>query len=201
MKNKLSIRPTLVLLAVALLATASGPALAEEKKEAIEKFTGRAFSLDRGEAAFLDIVIEEWTTPEERQALIQTFLDGGSKALYDALEHQSRKGYLKLPNTLGYDMQYAWQVEVEGKRHIVLASNRPMGFLELARNSRSTDYNVSLVVLEIDPETGEGEGNAAGGAELSLDEETGRLNIAIRGTRPTQLKKVKRTFPKKKKGE
>lgn len=98
-------------------------------------------------------------------------------------------------------MQYAWQLEIEGKRRVVLATDRPMGFLELRRNARSTDYNVSLVVLDLDPETGEGEGFAVGGAELSIDKETGQIRIEFPGTQPTQLKKVRRTFPKKEKGD
>ncbi len=195
MKKTITIAIKAVVLAVL------APAEAKDKKEPIEKFRARAVSLDRGAAKNLDIVIYEWTTPEERQALLQTFLDGGSKALYDALDDQSEKGYVKLPQTLGYDMQYAWQVEVEGKRRIVLATDRPMGFIELARNTRSTDYNVSLVVLELDPETGEGEGLAMGGAELSIDQETGRLNIEFRGTQPTKLTNVKRLAPKKEKGD
>ena len=194
------IRSTLpTLLAIALLATVSGSAEAKEKKEKIEQYTARAFNVQKGRAANINIVINEWTTPEEREGLIQTFLDGGSKALYNALNHKSEKAYLKLAGSLGYDMQYAWQVEIEGKRRIVLATDRPMGFLELARNTRSTDYNVSLVVLELDPETGEGEGSAVGGAELSIDKETKRLNIEFAGTQPTKLVKVTRTFPKKKK--
>lgn len=188
MKTTLSAVP--VLLALALLAPASGPAQAKEKREPIAKFTARAFSLDRGKASNVDIVIYEWTTAEEREGLLQTFVDKGSKALYNALEKQNVKGYLKLPGSLAYDMMYAWPVDIMGKRRIVLATDRPMGFIELARNTRSTDYNVSLIVLELDPETGEGEGTAAGGAELSIDKETGRLDIEIRGTRPTQLTKV-----------
>jgi hypothetical protein len=200
MKRTTSVRSSfLALLAVALLATAAGPAWAKEKREPIEKFKARAFSLDRGRATHLDIVIYEWTTPEERQALFQTFVEQGSRALYNALDDQSDKGYLKLPQTLAYDMQYAWQFEVEGKRRIVLATDRPMGFLELSRGARTIEHNVSLVVLDIDPETGEGEGLATGGAELSIDKKTGRLVIEFVGTQPTQLKQVKTVAPKKKK--
>jgi len=198
MKTALSIRTALlVLLGVMLLATASAPAQAE-KREPIEKFRARAFDINRGRAAHLDIVIYEWTTPEERQALLQTFVENGSEALYDALGDVNDKGYLRLPQTLAYDMQYAWQVEVEGKRRIVLATDRPMGFLELAGGFRSRDYNVSLVILELDPETGEGEGTAMGGAELAIDKETGRLEIEFRGTQPTRLTSVKKLKIKKK---
>ena len=154
-------------------------------------------NLDRGSASFLDIVITEWTTPEERESLIRTFLERGSKALYDALEEKSEKGYVKAPQTLGYDVQYAFQFEIEGKRRIVLATDRPFAFLEMARNTRSTDYNVSLMVLDVDPETGEGEGTATGGAELSIKD--GKLQIEFVGTQPTRLTHVKSVPLKKKK--
>lgn len=196
MKTTLSAVP--VLLALALLAPASGPAQAKEKREPIAKFTARAFSLDRGKASNVDIVIYEWTTAEEREGLLQTFVDKGSKALYNALEKQNVKGYLKLPGSLAYDMMYAWPVDIMGKRRIVLATDRPMGFIELARNTRSTDYNVSLVVLEIDIKTGEGEGSAVAGAELSVDKQTNRLNIEFAGTQPTKLVKVKQKTVKQK---
>ncbi len=141
----------IVLIAVALLAPCLQPARADEKQEPIEKYSARAFSLDRGAASFLDMAVFEWTTPEDRQRLIQTFLDGGSEALYDALGREKRKGYLRLPGSLAYDMMYAWRAEQGGKQRIVLATDRPMALFEMTRNTRSTDYNVSLVVLEILP--------------------------------------------------
>ena len=198
-KTRTETRSGALAVALALLFTVSGPAAAEkkQKREPIEKFQATAMSLDRGRAGNFQITIYEWTTPEERKALLQTLVEKGSEALYDALDDVKDKGYLKPPRTIGYDMQYAWQLEVEGKRRIVLATDRPMDFLELSRNTRSTDYNVSLVVIDLDPETGEGEGRALGGAELSLDKQTGQLNIEFPGTQPTRLTKVK-TLPLKK---
>ena len=181
----------LTLLAAALLTTAVEPVPAKTTREPLEKYRARAFNVDWGGATNLDIVIYEWTTPEERQDLIRTFVEDGGDALYDALNDTSQKGFIKMPRTLGYDMRYAWQVEVEGRRRIVLASDRPMGFLELSRGARSTDYDVTLVVLDLDPETGEGTGTVALGAELSVDKESGRLQVEIPGYRPTELKKVR----------
>ena len=180
------------LIAISVLVTVAGPAMGKgEERQPIEKFRANVYSPNLGKATLLSISIYEWTSPEDRQALLQIFVDGGSKALYQALDKEGEKAYLKLPRTLGHEMRYAFQLEVEGKRRIVLATDRPMGFLELSRNTRSTDYNVSLVVIDLDPETGVGEGQALGGAELSIDKETGRLNIEIHGTRPTKLTKVK----------
>lgn len=62
---------------------------------------------------------------------------------------------------------------------------------ELSRNSRTTDHNVTLVILDLDPETGGGTGTVIGGTELSIDKETGQLHIEAAGHRSTELKKVK----------
>ena len=173
--------------------TAAGTAAADQKetRQPIEKYRANAYNKDLGESRRLYITVYEWTTPEERQALLRTFADGGSKALYKALGKEGKKAHLKLPRTLGHEMRYAFRSEVEGKRRIVLATDRPMGFLELARGSRRTDYNVTLVVLDVDPETGEGEGHATGGANLSVDKD-GELKIELPGTQPTRLTRVKR---------
>ncbi len=192
-KTQTTVKSALLAVAAVLLVTAGSPAAAEKKakREPIEQFRATAMSLDRGRAGNFTITIYEWTSPEERQALLQTLVDGGSQALYDALDDVSEKGYLKPPRTLGYDMQYAWQSEVEGRRRIVLATDRPLGFVEVTRNYRSTDYDISLVVLDLDPETGKGGGVATIGAELKFNKKTGRLEIEVPGTQPTRLTNVK----------
>ena len=200
LKTQPTARSAVLAVAAALLVTVAGSAVADknEKRQPIEKFRANAYSRNLGEARHLYITIYEWTTPEKRQALLQIFADGGSKALYQALDQEGEKAHLKLPKTLGYEMRYAFQFEVKGKRRIVLATDRPMGFLELSRNTRSTDYNFSLVVLDLDPETGAGEGQAMGGAELSIDKKTGQLDIEFPGTQPTRLTNVKSLAAKKK---
>ena len=180
-------KPTrLAMLAAVWLTTVTAPAIAQPT----EKYRARAVN-PNGVAKKVDIVIYEWTTAEERQALLDAFVEGGSQALYSALGREGGKGTLKMPQSPAYDLQYAWQFEHEGRRRIVLASDRPTGFLELVNNIRSIDYNVSLVVLDRDPETGKGEGSVTGGAELSIDRETGRLEIKFAGTQPARLTKVR----------
>ena len=174
MRNKISIHVilvTLLSLGVAL------PALAKEKKEVLERFRAHAMSLERGRATLLTITINSWTTPEERQALAQALADGGGRGLYDYLDKQEDKGYLQVPGSLGYEMRYAFQFQNEGKRQIVLGTNRPILIGEMMRGSRSTDYDISLLVLELDEAAGEGTGTLVMGAELTIDKETGKLVI------------------------
>lgn len=184
----------LALLTAALVATTSAPAQARKpKRQPIETLRARAINMERGSATDLVIVVYEWTTPEERRALRQTLAANGARAFYAALHDLGEKGYVKAPQALGYVLRYAWQVEVEGRRRIVLAADRPMSFLGVP-----TDYSLSLVVLDIDPETGNGEGAAAGGTAPSFDGETGELRIRSPGALPTTLRQVKTVAPKKK---
>ena len=194
----------LALLAImVLLAAAPDPAQARKKKEEpIESYRARVFdTINPGMSSTLDIVIYEWTTEDEWQALLKAFLDGGSDALYDALQDAETKGFFRLPGTVRDDIQYAWQVEVEGKRRIVLATDHPVRFIELSLERPGNDYKVSLVVLDLDPETGQGDGTAGGGVDLSIDQKTGHIVIHHARTQPARITNVKKLGSKKKKGE
>jgi len=179
-----------VFLATLLSLCMTLPAVAKEKKEVIERFRAHAMSLERGRATLLTITINSWTTPEERQALAQALADGGGRGLYNYLDKQADKGYLQVPGSLGYEMRYAFQFQNEGKRQIVLGTNRPILIGEMARGSRSTDYDISLLVLEIDEAAGEGTGTLVMGAEVTIDEKTGKLVIETPTIQPTRLTKV-----------
>jgi hypothetical protein len=156
-----------------------------------ERYRANATSVDRGSATIVDITIREWTSPEERQALIEAFVEGGNRGIYDFLAGRKEKGYLQISGSLAYDMRYAYQFEADGKRQVVLATDRSIHLGELRRNSRSLDYSISLVILEIDNATGEGSGMLAIGAELSVDKETGKIQIEVPGIQPTRLTRVR----------
>ncbi|MFQ5350561.1 MAG: hypothetical protein ACE5EG_08985 [Thermoanaerobaculia bacterium] len=178
------------LLSLTLMTAVTAPAVAKEDREPLERFRARAYNVDWGGATNLDISIYEWTTPEERDGLFKTFSEQGGVAFYTALQRTTDKGFLKLPRSTGRDTRYAWQAEVEGRRRIVLATDRPMGFLGLSRQSNGGGRSFTLVVLDLDPATGGGTGTVIGGTELSVDRETG-LRIEKTASPPTKLTKVR----------
>jgi len=184
--RKISQRILLALLVVIIAI----PAVAKEKREIIERFRANAMSLDVGRASLLDIAMFSWTTAEDREALVAAFQSGGNEGVYDFLDKQEEKGVLQVPGSLGYQMRYAYQFENEGKRQIVLATNRPI-LMGRMLNTNSAEYSVSLVVLELDKETEEGEGTLVLGAQFGVDKETGKLTIETAGNNPTRLTKVR----------
>ena len=58
---------------------------------------------------------------------------------------------LRTPNSIGYDLYYARDnVQPDGGRHVVLATNRRVNFREAVNNQRSMDYQFTAIELDID---------------------------------------------------
>lgn len=177
----------------------AGPAPAKGKHEVIERFRATAMNLAGGRATILEIGIFSWDTDEDRESMILAFDNDGNDGLYKWLTKQKEKAFVKAPNTLGYQMRYAYQAEVDGKRLIVLGTDRPIAMGEVMRDSWTQDNNISIVTMTIDPETGEGTGTMIFGAEFGVDKKTGKISIESVTTNPTQLTKVEIMKEKKKK--
>ena len=176
-------------LVAGLLVVGANPAAAKEKQHVIERFKAFATDLDSGRASMVDVGVFEWSTDEERQALIQAFNEGGNKGAYDHLSDQDEKGFVKLPQTLGYQMRYAYHFDHEDKRQVVLATDRSMVMGGFA--GRSDDNNMSFLVLQLDPKAGEGTGQMVFGAEFKVNATTGQLEIETLSLQPTRLTKLR----------
>ena len=101
--------------------------------------------------------VERWSTEAERTRLTAA-LEKGSDTLLDALRDQRSVGTIRTPDSLGYDLRYAYQEPGEdGGRRIVIATDRPIGFWEARNQPRSIDYPFTVIQMEID-KNGKGKG-------------------------------------------
>ena len=175
------------------------PVVAKEKKHPIERYEATAMSLQAGRASIMEIGIFGFNTEEDRKAMIQAFEQGGGEALYKTLSKQEEMAFVSLPETLGYQMRYAFQSESNGKRIITLATDRPIAMGEVMQGSWSREDNISLVFLELDPATGEGTGEMIVGAGFSINKKTGKLEIETLGQEPIKFTEVKPQKAKHKK--
>lgn len=165
--------------------------LVAKKKEVIERYEATAMSLEAGRANRMEIGIFGWTSDEERTALANTFKEGGGDALYKALGKNDEMAFVSIPTSLGYQMRYAFQSESDGKRVIALATDRPIAMGEVLSGSMSQRDNVSIVLLALDPSTGEGTGEMIVGAGFSINDKTGQLEIETVGRDPIKFTSVK----------
>ena len=140
----------------------------------------------------IDMTVNRWSSDEERAVLIEAAKASGSRSLADALRQQERVGRIREIQGLGWDLQYSRVFPTpDGGQQIVLATDRPLDFAEMARATRSRDYNVTLIVLTLDAE-GSGEGQLMLGAEFSWNEEKNQLTIEHFSSEPVRLTSVSR---------
>jgi len=96
--------------------------------------------------------LEQYSTPEERQVLVDAFEKAGSQGLYNALNKMHAKGHIAITGTLGYDIIFARAIPSPEGTKLRILTNRPITFGEAWTDSRSMDYNLSAVELDLNQE-------------------------------------------------
>ena len=175
---------------LALILFLAGGAMSAAPKP-IESFRAFAVALGTGKAGVIDIDIYRWSTDEEREALLTTLVEFGPDKLLDALEKiRPPVGYIRTPTSLGYDLYYARSNPApDGGRRIVLATNRRVSFREAANNTRSMQYQFTLIEIHLDKD-GKGEGKLVPAAKVSWDKAAKRIEIENYNALPVDLTTV-----------
>jgi hypothetical protein len=174
---------------VALLAGQAGQELAAPVR--LTAFAVNMSNIATGGANVVDIQIERWSTEDERQKLVTTFLEKGPEKLLDALQDLKRIGYIRLPNTLGYDLHFARQVPLdEGGQRIIIATDRRIGFWEARNQPRTMDYPFTLIEIRLKPD-GTGEGKLSVATKITMNKKTKTVELENYSSEPVRLQNVK----------
>src|SRR5580765_7358387 len=181
-------------LAAALITLAGSLPAAEPKP--IETFKAFAASLGTGKTSVLTININRWSTDEEREILLVTLQEFGRDKLLDALTKiRPPVGYMRLPNSLGYDLYYARNhPNPDGSRRVVIATNRLVNFREAANNTRSMQYQLTLIEIHLDKD-GKGEGKMVPAAKVSWDTKDKKIEVENYNALPVDLLNVQAKKP------
>ena len=144
-----------------------------------------------GKTLSLDIYIDEYTTDEGAAELANVLKESGQDALRRQLE-KLKKGRIAPSGSVGSDIAAIRLKPTEsGKgKKIILLSARVMPWLELYVGGRSTNYNLSWLVLDLDEE-GKGQGSVILGAKLKFTED-GKLDIESYGQQFVRLVNIRR---------
>ena len=181
---------------------AAGQAADVPTKKDPLRFSAFAVSMQAGAAGRVEIAIERWSTDQERQGLIEvlagaSFKSGGQDKLLRALQKiKPRVGYIRTPNSLGWDLQYAREnMLADGMRQIVIATDKPVSFLAAASGARTMDYPFTFVEMRMKPND-KGEGRLL--VATAVDVKNGRLELENYGQEPVRLTTITQEEPKKK---
>jgi hypothetical protein len=130
-----------------------------------------------GQTFNVTIHIEEYSTPEERQVLVDAFDKAGSQGLFNALNKVKSKGHIAVTGTLGYDVSFIRKLPTADGVKLRVLTNRPITFGEAWTDSRSMDYNLSAVELDLSNEKGKSTGILLPACQLKIDKKTSELGI------------------------
>jgi len=157
----------------------------------------RAFAVNigtpgRAGAGQVEIVVNRWSTDAERERLMTTLIEKGPEKLLDALVSLPRVGYFRTPNSIGYDVHFAYHTQLpDGGERVVMATDRYISFWEAANRPRSIDYPFTVIEMHINGD-GKGEGKMSLATKVVADEDKRSILLENYSTQPVMLNDVTR---------
>ena len=131
------------LLAAALL-TVMIPAFSQSNgKPATIDATAQGTSTQLGSMVNIKVIINRYSTEEERQQLIAAFKQGQSPGLVKALSKMAPVGRIAITGTVGYDLAYIRLIRTSRGRQIRFATNRLIRFAEAYGNTQSMAFDLT----------------------------------------------------------
>lgn len=153
-----------------------------------------------GANAVMDIRIKRWSTPTERENLINTAVEKGQDALLRALQKMPDHGRISIPGwtgpdphnaRLGWTLHYAFATPGEdGGYRIGIATDRYIGMWEARNQPRTIDYPFSLIEIRLDKD-GKGVGKMAVATKIDFDKKKKQLVLENYSSEPVRLNEVK----------
>jgi len=138
------------LLVLGLMAVGSIPSLSQDRpKPEIIQAVAMGTSTQVGQQFHVRLIINEYSTEEDRQILIEAFEKGKNQGLVNALEKMRAVGRIAIEGTLGYDISYIRSIPTPTGRKIRFITNRLLRFGETYYSTRSADYNLTGGELDL----------------------------------------------------
>jgi competence protein ComGC len=182
----------IVVLAVLVLAVGVIPAVAK-KMEIIESYDANALVETVGAGSMATINIYRWSSDAERDELLGVIKSAksGDRDVAKALRGQEKAGYAFMAGKQGYPLRYAREFKkADGKRQLILATDRPVSFQEGYTDSMAGDFDVTIIILNVD-ENGKGDGILSVGTEVKWDDKTNKIEPTNMSSQPVKLTNVR----------
>ena len=139
--------------------------------------TAMGTSTQMGKMVNVNIHIDQFSTPDDRKALIDAFARSGQDGFVDALQDMKAKGRVRFASGgVGNDVKYIIELPSESGRRFRLVTDRNLAFGELYGGTRSRDYNVGAIELVLTPD-GKGSGTVLPACRLKVDKKTQQIEI------------------------
>jgi len=174
--SNLAIQALLVLACTISLTTAG---LSREKYETIDA-TAMGTGTQMGGNVGVTLSIYEFSTPADKQILVQAFEKGQNQGLVNALQKMKAVGHVEITGTLGTDCAYIKMSPTSTGRKIIFVTNRWIRFGEAYFDTNSQSFNLTAGIIEInDQDKSKSTGILYPAAQLVIDKQ-GELQWDLR---------------------
>jgi hypothetical protein len=127
----------------------------------------------------IKIIIYEFSSPEDRDVLVQSFQKGQNDGLMNALEKMKSVGRITIPGTLGYDLSFIREIITPTGRTIRFVTNRKIAFGEDYWNSQTKSFNLTAGEINLnDTDKSKSSGVLFPAAQLIINNE-GELQFEL----------------------
>src|SRR4051812_26895288 len=155
-----------------LLVIVSIPSLGQRGTNETIDATAFGTSTQMGRNFGVKIIIYEFSSPEDRDVLVQAFQKGQNDGLVNALEKMKSVGRIQIPGTLGYDVTYIREILTPTGRSIRFVTNRKIAFGEAYADTLTKSFNLTAGEFKInDKDRDKSDGVLFPAAQLIVNKE------------------------------
>jgi hypothetical protein len=140
----------LFLIVVAVMLASAPISSQERSKPEIIQGVITGTGLQSGELTNFTLVIYEFSTPDDKQILVDSFQKGQNQGLFNALSKMRSVGRVAVTGTLGYDVKYIRWYPTPAGRTISFVTDRQISMAEAWTDARSQQYNLTGGILQMD---------------------------------------------------
>ena len=159
-------------LLVSLLMIASVPSFGQRASTETIDATAFGTSTQMGRNFGIKIIIYEFSTPEDRDILVQAFQKGQNDGLVNALEKMRSVGRIQIPGTVGYDLSFIREILTPTGKTIRFVTNRKIAFGESYWDTQTKSFNLTAGEINInDKDKSKSDGVLFPAAQLIVNKE------------------------------
>ena len=150
-EEKVNIKPKRLKMSIATLAILAMCAVSGFARDTTETIDAQAYgtSTQLGKNFTVRLIVYEYSTPEDRKILVESFQKGQNDGLANALERMKAVGRITMPNTLGFDVSYIREIKTPTGRSIRFVTNRRIAFGESYWSTQSKSFNLTAGEIRI----------------------------------------------------
>ena len=166
-------------LLLGLLVAGSTLSIAREKNETIDA-TAFGTGTQLGANIGVTLNIYQFSTPADKQILVQAYQKGQNQGLVNALQRMKAVGHVEITGTLGNDCSFIRMIPTPTGRKIIFVTNRQIRFGEAFFDTQSQSFNLTAGILDLnDQDKSKSTGVLYPAAQLVIDSQ-GELQWDLR---------------------